>query len=117
MLDVPVRLGRIRIDLDPWLQGVLPDTGLRGYRTRSAICLPVFELALSISFPEAQPRAPAVYNNPTEARPTNAMRVVLVNLRLAISTIYLLMTTLRLLTLSPCLSVIALAFSRSGTPG
>src|SRR5688572_5454025 len=48
----------------PWsvLQGVLPDTGLRGYRMRSAICLPVFELALSSSFPEVQPRAPAVYN-------------------------------------------------------
>jgi hypothetical protein len=29
---------------------------------RSAICLPVCELALSLSFPEVQPRAPAVYN-------------------------------------------------------
>ena len=44
------------------LQGVIPDTGLRGYRMRSAICLPVCELALSLSFPEVQPRAPAVYN-------------------------------------------------------
>src|SRR5689334_18423163 len=43
-------------------QGALPDTGLRGYRTRSAICLPVCELALSLSFPEVQPRAPAIYN-------------------------------------------------------
>lgn len=50
--------------LGPWsvLQGALPDTGRRGYRTRSAICLPVCELALSLSFPEVQPRAPAVYN-------------------------------------------------------
>src|SRR5687768_9989928 len=29
---------------------------------RSAICLPVCELALSLSFPEVQPRAPAIYN-------------------------------------------------------
>jgi hypothetical protein len=53
-----------RSQLGTWsvLQGVLPDTGLRGYRTRSAICLPVCELALSLSFPEVQPRAPAIYN-------------------------------------------------------
>src|SRR5689334_7204666 len=42
-------------------QGALPDNGLRGYRMRSAICLPVCELALSLSFPEVQPRAPAIY--------------------------------------------------------
>ncbi len=30
---------------------------------------------------------------------------------------YFLMTTLRLLTLSPCLTVITFAFSRSATPG
>src|SRR5688572_33288158 len=51
-------------ELEPWSvpRGVLPDTGLREYRMRSAICLPVCELALSLSFPEVQPRAPAVYN-------------------------------------------------------
>src|SRR6185369_954474 len=43
-------------------QGVLPDTGRRGYRMRSAICLLVCELPLSLSFPEVQPRAPAIYN-------------------------------------------------------
>src|ERR1044072_3838309 len=50
--------------LGPWSvsQGVLPDTGLRGYRTRNAISLPVCELALSLSFPEVHPRAPGVYN-------------------------------------------------------
>src|SRR5262249_151768 len=50
--------------LEPWSvpQGGLPDTGLRGYRMRSAICLLVCELPLSLSFPEVQPRAPAVYD-------------------------------------------------------
>src|ERR1043165_3385707 len=43
-------------------EGMLPGNGLRGYRMRSAICLPVCELASSLSFPEVQPRAPAVYN-------------------------------------------------------
>src|SRR5688500_1772616 len=56
-LSRPFELGSCSV-----LQGVLPYTGLRGYRMRSAICLPVCELALSLSFPEVQPRAPAVYN-------------------------------------------------------
>src|SRR5262245_44359177 len=43
-------------------QGALPDTGRRGYRMLSSICLLVCELPLSLSFPEVQPRAAALYN-------------------------------------------------------
>src|SRR5688572_3415215 len=42
-LSQPFELGPCSV-----LQGVLPDNGLRGYRTRSAICLPVCELAFVI---------------------------------------------------------------------
>ena len=57
-------------------------------------------LALSLSFPEVQPRAGHYITSDWRG-------------------FYdlLLMTTLRLLALSPCLSVIVFAFSRSGTPG
>ena len=57
-----LRLSLLGLDLGPCLEGALPDNGRRGYRTRSAICLPVCVLAFSLSFPEVQPRAPAVYN-------------------------------------------------------
>src|ERR1044071_4395489 len=44
------------------LRGLRPDTVLRVYKRRSAIWFRAYELTLSNSFPEVQPRALALYN-------------------------------------------------------